>query len=100
MKTIPATCKKCGLIKISGSFCESDKEGFIVPVGICPTMRSLKIFYTKYNGEPYERSTGNKIEDSFEKQMLELNHSNPDDGDYENWEEHKLRPLECWREIL
>lgn len=99
MKSIKLKCKKCGDVEISTPFCEWDEEGFILPVALAPTIQSLGKFYNNYVGETYEYNTGNKISSSFEKQLLELKHTNPDE-DGEDWQEHTLELTECWRELI
>ena len=103
VKTIKAKCAVCGDVRIRGPFMEADEEGFIVPVAICPTFRSLQHFYTRHSGSNYEYDTGNKMADNFKQKIMELNHENPDEfvGKDENddWTKHQLKPLLCWYEV-
>lgn len=99
-KLLKVNCKKCGPIKIdiSHPWCDNqDGEGFIIPVKMCATMRSLKMFWNKFTGDHWHLIYDEKFEDSFEKGMLELLHTNPDE-DGEDWNEHLLEPMECWRQ--
>lgn len=99
MREIKVKCKKCGDVKISGYFTEQSEEGFIVPVKLCPTIQSLGKYYKEIDGNSYEWVTGNKLSDGFKIETLEILHTNQDD-DGEDWAEHTLEPLECWREQL
>jgi NMD protein affecting ribosome stability and mRNA decay len=99
MKTAKAICKKCGEIEISGHWMEAGEEGFIVPLILAPTIQALGKIYKDYDGHSYERATGVPLGKAFEIDFLELLHTNPDE-DGEDWAEHTLQPMKCWREQL
>jgi hypothetical protein len=94
-KEIKAKCDICGVIKVQGPWSNANEENFIVPTKMCPTARSLGMYYKKHTGDDYKWLTGVPIEENYEKEVMRLNHTNPDeDGD--GWEKHLLEPLECW----
>lgn len=99
METVLCTkCKK--QIELIAPYYRGE-EGFIVPTIICPTIESLEKFYEEHTGFSYFKNTDKdtKMEDCFEKGMIDLLHTNPDE-DGEDWKEHKLEPVECWSEII
>lgn len=93
--TITARCKICGEVEVQDFWLD---ESFIsIPTAICPTLEDVDEYYKKFDGEGYEKATGNKLEDSFKKQIISPSHlSFEDDG--KEAEKHILEPIECWVE--
>lgn len=99
-KEIKAKCKICGEIKISINHFEGYDGEISIPIELCPTLKEVGKYCEDIFGETYEKITGNKIEKSFEKRIVELSHESLDDVGLEEAKKHILEPLECWVEIV
>jgi hypothetical protein len=99
MDTFNAKCKVCGEVKIDGHFEGNDGE-LIVPVFFAKTEKDLRKYVEDVLGESYEKYTGNKFEGAFEKRMAPLNHENPEEVGWEEFEKHSIGSIECWCEII
>lgn len=90
-------CRICGDVEVSYF---ENYDGFMsIPVDICPTTSMLGKFYKSTVGATYNDNTGNKLAKSFERVWVEPSHLCADHVGYDMMKEHKLEPIECWREI-
>ena len=96
MKTIKAKCVICGEVDVSVFDTE---DGTILPTALCPTLEDVQKYLDTIIGN-YEKATGNKIEDCFEKGFPQLSHESPDDVGWDEAKKHTLEPIECWVEIV
>ncbi len=95
-KIIKTKCKICGYIEFPELF-EYGEEYMAIPVIFCPTIKDVERFYKEYTGETYEKATGEKAKDHFQKELLDkVSHLSPDDD--KNWEKHEIEPTVCWVE--
>ncbi len=99
MKTLKAKCKICGEVEIPSHFEGYDGE-ISVPVAFAKTLKDLDKWYKKEMGASYEKTTGNKIKDSFEKTFIEPSHESFDDVGFEEAKKHLLEPILVWSEII
>ena len=95
-KTIKAKCIICGEVEVQDFW--QDESFILIPTAICPTLKDVDEYYKQFDGKGYEETTGVKLEDGFEKGMVQPSHMSPDDMGFEEAKKHILEPIECWIE--
>lgn len=93
MKPVFARCRKCGKVKLEKIYRGTQGETYI-PTVLCKTIEDVAQAYKDFEGLTYRQSTGLKIEESFEKRVVSLNHSDI------NEKGHSIGRHECWCEII
>lgn len=92
-------CKKCGPVEVDW-FTDNGEEWMGYPVALAPTIQALGKAYVRHSGSTYERDTGNKMKDDWERKWFDTMSHLEIWSDEKESKEHTLEPIECWSLIL